>query len=204
MLADIRHVDMYADNEELRPTADEAPDGSRYMERRSACTWELRGGIGTVFSFPRHRQYSKKSRNTPYFRPPRCRSRLRNIQELFHLRRRDRLERSVAVTTGECAERNCWALELLACCPPVQNIHIDRRRELHSRPPRSKSATRRNCCKMNFGIDARGAGVTMTQQIPDLLQGCTLFQQMSGTRMPQTVRSASPALDACRLACFYS
>ena len=39
----------------------------------------------------------------------------------------------------------------------------------------------------------------MTQQIADLLQRCALFQQMSGTRMPQTVRAASPASDACGL-----
>ena len=39
----------------------------------------------------------------------------------------------------------------------------------------------------------------MPQQIPDLLQGCPLFQQMSGTRMSQTVRPAPPALDASRV-----
>ena len=39
----------------------------------------------------------------------------------------------------------------------------------------------------------------MTQQISDLLQRCALLQQMSGTGMPQTVRSASPASDARRL-----
>jgi hypothetical protein len=39
----------------------------------------------------------------------------------------------------------------------------------------------------------------MTQQISDLLQGCTLFQHMSGTRMPQAVRTASSASDTDRL-----
>jgi hypothetical protein len=39
----------------------------------------------------------------------------------------------------------------------------------------------------------------MTQQISDLLQRCTLFQQMSDTRMPQAVRTASPASDAYNL-----
>jgi hypothetical protein len=36
----------------------------------------------------------------------------------------------------------------------------------------------------------------MTQQIPDGLQRCSLFQQMCGTRMSKTVWSAPSALDA--------
>ena len=43
----------------------------------------------------------------------------------------------------------------------------------------------------------------MAQQIPDLLQRCTLLQQMSGTRVSQTVRSASPASDAGRVRFLY-
>ena len=39
----------------------------------------------------------------------------------------------------------------------------------------------------------------MPQQIPDLLQGCSLFQQMSGASMSQAVRSSPPALDASRV-----
>src|ERR1035441_8402521 len=52
---------------------------------------------------------------------------------------------------------------------------------------------------MNLGINARGSVVAMAQQISDLLHGCALFQQMSGTGMPQAVRAAPPASDACRL-----
>ncbi|MGA9669445.1 MAG: hypothetical protein WBQ94_09570, partial [Terracidiphilus sp.] len=39
----------------------------------------------------------------------------------------------------------------------------------------------------------------MAQQISDLLHGCTLFQQVSCTRMPEAVRTAPTASDACRL-----
>ncbi len=52
---------------------------------------------------------------------------------------------------------------------------------------------------MNLGVNTRGSVVAMAQQISDLLHGCALFQQMSGTGMPQAVRAASPASDACRL-----
>lgn len=39
----------------------------------------------------------------------------------------------------------------------------------------------------------------MTQQVPDDLQRCALFKQMSGACAAQTVRSAPPAPDACRV-----
>jgi hypothetical protein len=39
----------------------------------------------------------------------------------------------------------------------------------------------------------------MAKQISDFLHRCALFQQVSGTGMPQAVRATSPALDACRL-----
>src|ERR1035437_7578886 len=109
-----------------------------------------------LWSCERHRNSIQLSTAVPVheevlqhtiFPPPRCRSCLRNIQEVFHFRRGNNLERPLAVTTGERAECDGWTLELLTCCLPLQHIPINCGRKLHSRPPRSKSATRRSCCR---------------------------------------------------------
>ena len=63
--------------------------------------------------------------------------------------------------------------------------------ELHSNPPRLKSATWRTYAKGDLGVGARGVGAAMAEVVADLLERQAFGHQVSRACVAQRVGSLS-------------